>query len=60
MSFIKIKVSSCSFLTVVEDPVDVEAVGGAGLIVSASPHISAQLPGLHVVDHSGVSAADFI
>jgi len=46
--------------TVGEHSVDVEAVGGAGLIVGAAAHVRAQLPGRAVVDHPRVATADLI
>lgn len=46
--------------TLREDPVHVEAVGGAGLVEERVAHVDAQLPGALVVDHARVAAADFI
>ena len=39
----------CLKLTVLEDPFDVEAVGGAGLVVGALLEVRGQLPGSEVV-----------
>lgn len=41
-------------LTVLEDPLHVEAVGGAGLVVSAAFEVVGQFSGSAVVDHSRV------
>ena len=46
--------------TVGEDPVDVQAVGGARLVVGAAPHVGAELPGAGVADDPRVAAADLI
>lgn len=47
-------------LTLREDAVDVEAVGGAGLVEQRVTHVDAQLPSSLVVNDSRVTAADFI
>lgn len=45
-------------LTVLEDSLHVEAVGGAGFVVGAPFEVVGQFPGSGVVDHSGVGRAD--
>lgn len=40
--------------TVLEDPLHVEPVGGAGFIVGAAFEVVGQFPGSAVFDHSGV------
>lgn len=45
-------------LTVLEDSLHVQAVGGAGLVIRAAFQVVRQLPGPRVVDHSGVGGAD--
>lgn len=47
-------------LTLREHTVDVEPVGGAGLIEQRVTHVDAQLSCLLVVDDTRVTAADFI
>lgn len=51
--------SGCA-LTVLEDSLHVEAVGGAGFVVGAALQVVGQLSGSAVVDHSGVGRADGI
>lgn len=48
------------FLTVLEDTLHVEAVGGARLVVSAPLEVVGQLAGPAVVDHPRVRRADGI
>lgn len=45
-------------LTVLEDSLHVEAVGGAGLVVGAAFEVVGQFPGPAVVDHPRVGRAD--
>lgn len=45
-------------LTVLEDSLHVEAVGGAGLVVGAAFEVVGEFSGPAVVDHSGVGRAD--
>lgn len=45
-------------LTVVEDPVHVEAIGGARLVVGAPLQVGGQLARASIVDHSRVVLAD--
>lgn len=47
-------------LTVLEDSLHVETVGGARFIVGASFEVIGEFPGSGVVDHSGVGRADGI
>lgn len=49
-----------SVLTILEDSLHVQAVGGAGLIIRAAFQVIWQLSGPWVVDHSGVGGADRI
>lgn len=51
---------SACFLTVLEDALHVEAVGGARLVVSAALEVVGQLAGPAVVDHPRVRRADGI
>lgn len=46
--------------TISEDSVHIEAVRRAGFIVSAAPHIWAELSGPGIIYYSGVGAADLI
>lgn len=45
-------------LTVLEDSLHVEAVGGAGFVVGASFQVVGEFSGSGIVDHSGVGRAD--
>lgn len=45
-------------LTVLEDPLHVQAVGGAGLVVGAALQVAGQLPRPGVVDDPRVGGAD--
>lgn len=47
-------------LTVLEDSLHVQAVGGAGLVIGAAFQVIRQLSGPRVIDHSGVGGADCI
>lgn len=47
-------------LTVLEDSLHIQAIGGAGLVVCAAFQVIWQLPGPRVVDHSGVGSTDGI
>lgn len=47
-------------LTILEDSLHVEPVGGAGLVVRAALQVVRQLSGPRVIDHSGVGGADCI
>lgn len=47
-------------LTVLEDPLHVEPVGGAGLVVRASLQVVGQLPRPGVVNDSRVRRADSV
>lgn len=49
---------TCARLTVLEDPLHVEPVGGAGLVVGAALQVVGELPGPAVVYHPGVGRAD--
>lgn len=46
--------------TVIEDSVHIEPVCGAGFVVSAAPHVGAELSGLGIIYYSRVGAADLI
>ncbi len=46
--------------TISEDSVHIEAVRRTGLIVSAAPHVWAELSGPGIIYYSGVGAADLI
>lgn len=46
--------------TIREDSVHIEAVRCTGFIVSAAPHVWAELSGPGIIYHSGVGAADLI
>ena len=50
---------ACS-LTVLEDSLHVEAVGGAGLVVGGALQVVRQLAGAGVIDDSGVGGTDGI
>lgn len=45
-------------LTILEDSLHVEAVGGASFIVGASFEVVGELPGPGIVDHPRVGRAD--
>ena len=45
-------------LTLLEDPVHIEPIGCASLVVAAAPHISAQSPGPGIAHHAGGGSAD--
>lgn len=48
----------CRTLTVLEDPLHVQAVGGAGFVVGAAFQVVGKFSGPAVVDHPGVGGAD--
>lgn len=47
-------------LTVLEDSLHIEAVGGAGLVVGGTLQVVGELPGASVINDSGVGGADGI
>lgn len=47
-------------LTILEDSLHIQSIGGAGLIVRATLQVVGQLPGPGVIDHSGVGGTDCI
>ncbi len=52
--------SVCILLTILKDSLDIEAVGGAGLVVGAPLEVRGQFPGPRVLDHSRVAVIDSI
>lgn len=49
-----------TMLTILEDSLHVQAVGGAGLVICAAFQVIRQLSGPWVVNHSGVGGTDCI
>ena len=45
-------------LTILEDPLHIEAIRSTGLIVGASLEVVGQLPGSHVINDAGVALTD--
>lgn len=48
----------CRTLTVLEDPLHVQAVGGAGFVVCAAFQVIGKFSGPAIVDHPRVGGAD--